>query len=92
MNARLQCRRCLLPDTMPGLQFDASGLCSLCQTTPEVAALADERAALRAAIAAEIAARRQPPGRGGYDVIVAYSGGKDSTYTLRLLVQEHGLR
>jgi tRNA(Ile)-lysidine synthase TilS/MesJ len=89
MNARLSCRRCLLPDTMPGLSFDVSGLCSICQTTPEAGALAEERAALREAIRQEIGARR---GGGSYDVIVAYSGGKDSSYTLKLLAQEHGLR
>lgn len=84
-----QCRRCLLPDTLPGLSFDASGLCNLCQTTPPVAELANERAALRSAISAEIEARR---GQGSYDVIVAYSGGKDSTYTLALLSREYKLR
>jgi tRNA(Ile)-lysidine synthase TilS/MesJ len=89
MTGRLQCRRCLLPDTLPGLSFDASGLCGICQVTPEVAILAAERAALRDAIRAEIDAQR---GQRHYDAIVAYSGGKDSSFTLKLLVQDHRLR
>ena len=89
MTPRQQCRRCLLPDTVPGLSFDASSLCSICQSTPEAAVLAGERATLRETIRAEIEARR---GHGTYDAIVAYSGGKDSSYTLKLLVHEHGLR
>jgi tRNA(Ile)-lysidine synthase TilS/MesJ len=85
----MQCSRCLLPDTMPGLSFDARGLCSICRDTPPAGELALERAALRTAIGAEIEARR---GQGSYDAIVAYSGGKDSSYTLALLVNEHKLR
>lgn len=92
MSAGLRCRRCLLPDTMPGLAFDAGGLCSVCQATPPAGELAGERAALRAAIGAEIDAQRRRPRGGAYDAIVAYSGGKDSSYTLKLLVQDYGLR
>jgi tRNA(Ile)-lysidine synthase TilS/MesJ len=77
---------------VPGLTFDETGLCSLCLGTPEVGVLAQERAALRATIRAETERQRLRPDRGAYDAIVAYSGGKDSSYTLKLLVQEHGLR
>ena len=30
-------------------------------------------------------------GTGAYDAIVAFSGGKDSSYTLKLLVEDYGL-
>ncbi len=85
----MRCTRCLLPDTMPGLRFDAAGLCNICQQCPSVEALADDRARLRAELRAVIDACR---GAKPFDVIVALSGGKDSSYTLMHLVKDLGLR
>ncbi|TGD98920.1 hypothetical protein [Methylobacterium nonmethylotrophicum] len=82
------CRRCLLPATLPGLAFTADGLCDLCAATGEAEAEA-ERVALRARLDALYAAHR---GTRPYAAIVAYSGGKDSSYTLKHLVEEQGLR
>lgn len=83
------CSRCLLPETMPGVSFDAAGLCNICQETGDIGQLAAERGRLRASIVAAIDVHR---GRQPYEVIVAFSGGKDSSYTLKLLVEEYGLR
>ncbi|MEM6477867.1 MAG: hypothetical protein AAF841_01655 [Pseudomonadota bacterium] len=83
------CTRCLLPAAMPGIDIDASGLCRFCRASPPAEVIQAERAALRAGIDAVIAARR---GADPYDVIVAFSGGKDSSYTLKLLVEDYGLK
>lgn len=83
------CRRCLLPDTVPGLRFDDTGLCDLCEVTPPVEELARVRASLRAEMERVIEAHRSDR---PYECIVAYSGGKDSSYTLKLLVETYGLR
>lgn len=82
------CTRCILPSTFPSLTFDAAGLCTYCQTALDLAALALERQQLRARMEAAI---EQSRGKGEYDCIVAFSGGKDSSYTLMRLVREYHL-
>jgi tRNA(Ile)-lysidine synthase TilS/MesJ len=83
------CDRCLLPETMPGVVIGEDGLCTVCAATPSAADLADRRLGRRTAVDTVIAARR---GARPYEVIVAFSGGKDSSFTLRHLVVERGLR
>lgn len=84
-----RCELCLLPESMPGLDLDEKGICRFCREAPPPEAARAERAALRAEMETTIAARR---GARPYEAIVAYSGGKDSSYTLKLLVEEYGLR
>ncbi|MGF1528568.1 MAG: hypothetical protein ACFCBW_17495 [Candidatus Competibacterales bacterium] len=83
------CIRCLLPDTMPGLHIDDNQLCDFCREAPDVEALRAERIALRREMERVIDERR---GATPYEVVVAYSGGKDSSYTLKLLVEHYRLR
>ena len=83
------CRRCLLLETIPGLRLDASDLCDICQFTPSAVQLAEVREQSRLEMEAVIAAHRS---NRKYECIVAYSGGKDSSYTLKLLVGKYGLR
>lgn len=83
------CRRCVLPATFPGVRLDADGICHYCREAPAPADALARRAALRAQISAAIQGRRGP---GAYDCVVAFSGGKDSSYTLRHLVRDHGVR
>jgi tRNA(Ile)-lysidine synthase TilS/MesJ len=64
------------------------GLCNYCADSSE-AALRTRKQELGEAIAAAVENSR---GAGGeYDCIVAFSGGKDSSYTLRMLVRSYGL-
>lgn len=83
------CRRCLLPDSVPGLDLDASDTCGICRSTPPVEELVRIRQSLRREMEAVIQAHRSAR---PHECIVAYSGGKDSSYTLKLLVEEYGLR
>lgn len=84
-----RCVKCILPATFPNITFDAAGLCTYCQTALDQAALAGERQNLRTRMEAAI---EQSRGKGEYDCIVAFSGGKDSSYTLMRLVRDYGLR
>jgi len=84
-----RCRRCLLPSTVPGLVLDSTDLCHTCQVTPPVEELAKNRERIRREMETVIEAHR---GARPYDCVVAFSGGKDSSYTLRLLVEHYGLR
>ena len=83
------CTRCVLPETFPGITFDDAGVCSECRRSIPSERLAQQQVRFRAKFEAVIEKVR---GTGQYDCLMSYSGGKDSTYTLKLLVQEYGLR
>lgn len=74
-----RCRTCVLPDSFPGIEFDASGQCSICNT------FVPHRYAGLDALAADLRAA-SPDGR---TVLVCLSGGRDSCY-VHHLVKELG--
>ncbi len=85
------CSRCILPETFPGIKFDDSGVCNHCRQEESAIAKAPEkkheyRQKLDGLIS-EIKGKAQ-----SYDVICAYSGGKDSSYTLKILREIYDLR
>ena len=83
-----RCSRCLLPETYETIEFDAEGVCNLCRGAEFKKADIDwgERKRLLDRL---IAKHR---GKGDYDCIVPYSGGKDSTFQLYYLMKEYGLK
>jgi hypothetical protein len=82
------CSRCILPETFPGIRFDEHGVCNHCRMAPSDERNAKARKDAEDRFAALIAEHQ---GRGCYDVVVGYSGGKDSTYSL-IVFKQHGLR
>jgi amino acid adenylation domain-containing protein len=80
------CARCGISGEVPGIRFDAEGVCSICRDfeTIEEAAQAyfDTPEGLRAELA-QARARRT----GRYDAIMLLSGGKDSAYALYRLAE-----
>ncbi len=89
------CTRCVLPDTFPGISFDERGVCNHCRKHEgRRADPSAERLRYKEKFA-ELLVRLRDTGqleRRPYDAIMAYSGGKDSTYTLELLRREYKLR
>jgi len=85
------CQKCILPETFPGIQFDDQGICKYCIKEELTLAKAPEKkAAYRKNFDQLI---HDTKGKAPtYDAIMAYSGGKDSTYTLKLLKQRYHLR
>ena len=69
-----RCARCILPETYPFVDFDAAGVCRYCRTWQPIR-VKGEQALLDAA-----APYRKSDG--SPDVIVAFSGGRDSSYGL----------
>lgn len=85
------CTRCILPETFPGISFDDQGICKYCrQEEKRNSPLQEKKDEYRQRLDNLIEdVRDKAP---VYDVIMAYSGGKDSSYTLKLLRETYDLR
>ncbi|HVS19549.1 MAG TPA: hypothetical protein VMT18_13165, partial [Planctomycetota bacterium] len=78
-----RCTRCILPSSYPFMDFDAGGVCSYCRNWRKIT-VKGEQALLDA-----VAPYRSQDG--SPDVIVAFSGGRDSSYGLHYVKQELGM-
>jgi hypothetical protein len=83
----MYCTKCVLPETFPGIGFDGNGVCNYCRNTPIPTPGEKHEHLLRFE---ELIERKR--GGGGFDCLLAYSGGKDSTYTLMMLTQKYNLK
>jgi tRNA(Ile)-lysidine synthase TilS/MesJ len=83
-----RCSRCVLPETFPGISFDDEGVCAFCRGFRGHEHLDRSIEKYRARFEKLLAERRR---KGGYDCLMAYSGGKDSTYTLAVLKETYDL-
>jgi N-acetyl sugar amidotransferase len=86
------CVRCLMDETVPGVQFDRNGICNHCHIhdkLEEVYPLGEEGKRRIHRIADQI----RKDGKGNkYDCVVGVSGGRDTSYCLYVAVRELGLR
>jgi N-acetyl sugar amidotransferase len=87
-----QCVRCCIDTTVPGASFDGTGVCSFCHLHDRL-----ERdfpiGSQGQQILEMIATRIRRAGHGKrYDCVVGISGGRDSSYTLHMIVRELRLR
>ncbi|WP_222936227.1 hypothetical protein [Pseudomonas gessardii] len=78
-----RCTKCILPETMPYITFDASGVCNYC-TTYKLRNVPKPKQEIFDLVAPY---RRN----GALDCIVPFSGGRDSCYGLHLIVKELGM-
>jgi len=69
-----RCTRCVLPETVPGIDFDDQGVCKFCRTYLKIEYLGEEK--LREHLEFARAQKKK------YDCIVPLSGGRDSSYLL----------
>jgi hypothetical protein len=76
-----RCSRCLLPETMPFIAFDAEGICNYCHNHSPW--LKQDSSLLKQQL------DRVRSDDGSPDCIVAFSGGRDSSYGLHVLKTEH---
>ncbi len=93
------CTRCILPETFPGIRFDSEGVCNHCLKSDGRKTPLDEDKKnyeerfhdLLKTIGSGSQTENGNAPR-AYDVLMAYSGGKDSTYTMSLLRRKYNLR
>jgi len=85
IRALKRCTRCILPETVPFITFDADGICSFCRDYKPKTYLG------RAALEVE-AERLKALGGEGPNCLFTLSGGRDSCYGLHYAVKELGLK
>lgn len=78
-----RCTRCILPETYPFVDFDQQGVCSWCRGWRTIQVKGEE--ALLRAVEPYRSADGSP------DVIVAFSGGRDSSYGLHYVKTRLGM-
>ncbi|HLG20643.1 MAG TPA: hypothetical protein VI895_12625 [Bdellovibrionota bacterium] len=83
-----RCTRCILPKTFPFISFDEQGVCNYCQNYRPRYQGVDPTAAQEKFIDSLKSYRNS---KGVPDVLVAFSGGRDSSYGLHLIKKEFGL-
>ena len=83
------CSKCILPSTFPGISFDDNDVCNHCRNYR--GDKADEEMRKKYEQKFINLLKEQKKGK-SYDVLMAYSGGKDSTYTLDIFASRYKLR
>ena len=86
------CSKCILPETFPGISFNADGVCNLCQKfESKELKLAQDKKKYEQKFH-QLLVHIHKMVQSSYDILMAYSGGKDSTYTMYLLKSKYNLR
>ncbi len=78
-----RCTKCILPSTYPFVEFDANGVCHYCRTWKKIKPKGEQ------ALLDAVEPYRSKDG--SPDVIVAYSGGRDSSYGLHYMKKVLGM-
>ncbi|MBL8001712.1 MAG: hypothetical protein JNL05_07120 [Flavobacteriales bacterium] len=80
-----RCSKCLLPETFPYISYDGKGVCNYCHSYKPKGLKVDKRPQFEEVL------KKYRRNDGKQDCIVAFSGGRDSSYGLHLLVKEFGM-
>lgn len=85
------CQNCILPETFPGIKFNDQGICNHCQRAESTMEKAfEKKSEYRDRLDKLINSLKGSAPT--YDAIMAYSGGKDSSYAMKLLRERYDLR
>ena len=83
-----RCIRCVLPDTFPRISINKDGVCNFCKSYKDPKNLNETKKRYLQRFNKLLDKR---PRNNTYDCLIAYSGGKDSTYTLFTLKVKYNL-
>lgn len=83
------CKKCVQPDTRPGIKLDDEGICFACRYSEK--AEKEINWEKRDKRLKEIAEWAKENSKGGYDCVVGVSGGKDSTFQALYVRDKLGL-
>lgn len=79
------CKKCVMPDTRPGIRFNEEGICSACQAYERRQIVDWEK---RWEELKNICNKYRGMNGEGYDCAIAVSGGKDSHFQVHLMKNE----
>jgi tRNA(Ile)-lysidine synthase TilS/MesJ len=82
------CEKCVLPESFPGIIFNEDGICQYCANHKGNENLKNQK---KIFLNKFLGVFEKIQGKNIYDGILAYSGGKDSTYTLSILNEQFNL-
>jgi len=82
------CTKCVLPESFPSVTFDGEGVCNYCREFKGRETLDAAKGKYRTRFEELLEKHHRP---GVYDCLMAYSGGKDSTFTLTVLREKYDL-
>ncbi len=86
------CTRCVMDATVPGIHFDAQGVCNYCHMHDNLEAMFPTGKAGEAVLS-RMAEQMRQAGKGRkYDCVVGVSGGRDTSYCLYYVKEKMGLR
>ena len=78
-----RCTRCVLPETMPFIEFDDEGVCNYCRHYQPIGFKGPD------ALEEELSRYRSQNGEP--DCLVTFSGGRDSSYSVHLMKEVFGM-
>jgi hypothetical protein len=87
-----QCKLCIADTTIPGISFNKTGVCSLCDFHKRLSIIYPENEQSIQVFDKQISEIKNKSKNKKYDCIIGLSGGRDSTYLLYLAVRVWKLR
>ena len=82
------CKKCVMPNTRPGIIFNEEGICSACLTHQNKQKINWE---VRFEELRKLCKKYKGKSKSGYDCIIAVSGGKDSHYQVHVMKELLGM-
>jgi N-acetyl sugar amidotransferase len=82
------CTKCVMPDTRPGITFDGEGVCQACRNYERRRTIDWGQRQRELEL---LCSKHRRGGAGGYDCLIAVSGGKDSHYQTHVMKEEMGM-
>jgi hypothetical protein len=79
-----RCSKCVLPETFPGISFDEKGVCNYCNSWEPVRVLGEKE------LIKKLDSYRDKGSE--YDVLIPFSGGRDSSYVVHQMVKKYDMR
>lgn len=83
------CKKCVMPDTRPGIWFDDKGICCACLANEKKKTIDYDQRFEELKILCD--KYREMNGVDGYDCAIAVSGGKDSHYQVYIMKEVMGM-
>ena len=81
------CKKCVLPDTRPNIDFNKYGICSVCSSATNKDKINWKKQRIKFInLVKKIKSKSL-----GYDILIPVSGGKDSTYQAYFMKEVYGM-